>query len=91
MKSRGIDPRANKLYDFRCTLRDVSNYPLNLAYNELHNLSTLDGINALALTDGVDLGAEVFDTHNANVAPITTTTPKRYRLLLLGTLLMSRQ
>lgn len=75
MKSKGIEPRHNRQYDFRVTTRDVANFPLNPVYSPLKNLATLDGTNVLSLTDNIGSGVEIFDNHNISVSPATTTTP----------------
>ena len=74
MKSRGIDPRNNKGFDFRVLPRAASNYPTNVLFDSiaLTNNSTMDGLTALAMTDNTSSAFEVFDSHNANVRPQIT-------------------
>lgn len=74
MKSRGIDPKDNKGYDFRVLPRAASNYPSNAVFDTvaLTNNSTLDGVTALAMTDNASPSFEVFESHNANVRPQIT-------------------
>ena len=79
MKSRGISPRDNVMYDFRTTLRGYSNYGINqLGFFDsltLKNLATLDGQTVLALTENTATGTEVFDTHNENINNKNTGVP----------------
>lgn len=74
MKSRGIDPKDNKGYDFRVLPRAQSNYTTNIAFDTeaLTNNATLNGTVALAMTDNTAAQFEVFDSHNANVRPQIT-------------------
>lgn len=74
MKSRGIDPKDNKGYDFRVLPRAESNYASNIGYDTeaLTNNSTLNGVTALAMTDNTAAQFEVFDSHNLNVRPQIT-------------------
>lgn len=74
MKGRGIDPKDNKGYDFRVLPRNPANYPSNTVFDTvaLTNNSTLDGVNALAMTDNVSAQWEVFESHNDNVRPQIT-------------------
>jgi len=74
MKSRGIDPKDNRGYDFRVLPRAQSNYASNIAFDTeaLTNNSTLNGTTALAMTDNTASQFEVFDSHNSNVRPQIT-------------------
>lgn len=75
MKQSGINPRLNKMYDFRCTLRDIANYPLNPVFHPLLNLATMNGTSILALTDGpgpLPDQTSLFEAHNINVDPVAT-------------------
>lgn len=74
MKTRGIDPKDNKGYDFRVLPRGESNYNTNIVYDTeaLTNLAAFGAV-PLAMTDNAIVGAEVFDSHNANVLPTITT------------------
>ena len=67
-KSQGVDPTQNKLFDFRVVPRSLANYPLNTTYDPVYNVTTLNGSDALSMTDGA-AGTTVFDTHNENVRP----------------------
>lgn len=76
MKSRGISPGQNVMYDFRTLPRGISNYALNALLGEpLKNLATLDGQTVLALTANTATGTEVFDAHNENINNKNTGTP----------------
>lgn len=70
MKTRGIDPKDNKGYDFRVPLRAESNYPTNVLFDtvSLTNLAAF-GATPLSMIDNVIVGAEVFGSHNAGVLP----------------------
>ena len=85
MKTRGIDPKDNKGYDFRVLPRAQSNYPHNLVYDTeaLTNLAAFNTI-PLAMTDNGGAGFEVFDNHNANVLPTITTQTFSTGLLVQG-------
>ena len=74
MRSRGIDPKDNKGYDFRVLPRAQSNYITNQVFDTeaLTNNSTLNGLTPLAMTDNSAAQFEVFDSHNANVRPQIT-------------------
>ena len=76
-KIQGVDPRKNRRFDFRVLPRDQSNYPANtisggLTPNEedIFNLTTLNGVDALCMTDGTGSN-EVFDNYNANIRPVS--------------------
>jgi hypothetical protein len=75
MKSRGISPGQNVMYDFRTLLRGISNYALNPFTQPLKNLATLDGQTVLALTANTATGTEVFDAHNENINNKNVGTP----------------
>jgi len=76
MKSRGISPGQNVMYDFRTLPRGITNYALNgFTGNDLKNLATLDGQTVLALTANTATGTEVFDAHNQNINNKNTGTP----------------
>lgn len=74
MKTRGIDPKDNKGYDFRVLPRGESNYPHNVSFDTeaLTNLAAFGSI-PLAMTDNGGVGFEVFESHNSNVLPTITT------------------
>ena len=77
MKSRGISPGQNVMYDFRTLPRGFSNYALNALLGQpLKNLATLDGQTVLALTANTATGTEVFDTHNENINNKNTGVPE---------------
>lgn len=72
-KIQGVDPRKNRRFDFRVLPRDQSNYPTNtllLNSEDIFNLTTLNGTDALCMTDGTGSN-EVFDNYNANVRPVS--------------------
>lgn len=76
MKSRGISPGQNVMYDFRTLPRGLTNYDLNAIMSQpLKNLATLDGQTVLALTANTQTGTEVFDAHNENINNKNTGTP----------------
>ncbi|AXH78326.1 MAG: hypothetical protein [Circular genetic element sp.] len=76
MKSRGISPGQNVMYDFRTLPRGFTNYGLNAFMSQpLKNLATLDGQTVLALTANTATGTEVFDSHNENINNKNTGTP----------------
>lgn len=77
MKSRGISPGQNVMYDFRTLPRGFTNYDLNAFLGQpLKNLATLDGQTVLALTANTATGTEVFDTHNENINNKNTGVPE---------------
>lgn len=69
-KNQGVNPAMNRLFDFRVLPRPEVEYPINTANlaENLKNLTTLDGSNALCMTDGAT-GVSVFDAYNAGVNP----------------------
>ena len=67
-KVQGVDLGKNKLFDFRVTPRGESNY-INVGDETLRNLTTLNGSDALSMTNGVT-NAEVFDSYNQGIHPI---------------------
>lgn len=74
-KLQGVTPGNNKLFDFRVLPRGLASYPRNLgspAGNEIRNLTTLDGINALSMVDGASSVTEAFTAYNSGVTPEDT-------------------
>lgn len=75
-KQQGVNPQNNRLFDFRVLPRGESNYPKNSALsgtgNELYQLTTLDGINALSMIDGAASVTECFTMYNVGVSPEDT-------------------
>ena len=73
-KLQGVTPGNNKLFDFRVLPRGLASYPVNLnaTENEIHNLTTLDGTNALSMVDGAASVTEAFTAYNIGVSPEDT-------------------
>ena len=71
-KLQGVTPGNNKLFDFRVLPRGLASYPRNLGpvlNNEVLNLTTLDGINALSMVDGAASVTEAFTAYNSGISP----------------------
>lgn len=75
MKTRGIDPSDNRGFDFRVLPRGQSNYPSNIAFDQvaLTNNTSFEGLIPLAMIDNGFPNLEVFTTYNDNVQPTVTT------------------
>ena len=75
MKTCGIDPSDNRGFDFRVLPRGQSNYPSNIAFDQvaLTNNTSFEGLIPLAMIDNGFPNLEVFTTYNDNVQPTVTT------------------
>ncbi len=67
MANSGIPMRTNELYDFRVGLDDA------VTNNQIGNIATLNGTDALYLKNVGNPGSSVFDVYNESVRPIYTT------------------
>ncbi len=70
MKNQGISTIANSMYDFKAPINEIAH--LSGSYP---NRATLDGSVGLALFNGGNPSASIFNVHNESVRPDGGTTP----------------